>query len=340
MRFCLLPLIIKHDSIIVVENHTCLFWLKKPCFQKIKAFFVQQDNIIINCLTVLPNTPIQGFVQYRNSGFNSGSLKNIQIIANPLAETISVMRTSMLASMAGVISRNLRQGNANVRLFETGRTYQMTDGNRLETPGLGVMARKGVLDHAWNGTADTMDAFRVKGLLEQIQDRVLGSRPISYHPSEHPAFNPDAVVDLMMGGRKVGILGELSEGTRQRYEIDHEIVAMELDLSVLLADDWRKVTFRPFSQFPRIERDSAFLMDRAVSFADISAFLTGLNEPLLRTVRLFDRYEGKGIPKGKVSLALNFVYQSDDRTLNSEEITGLHDWIVTAFRERFGAELR
>ena len=261
-------------------------------------------------------------------------------IANPLTENLSVMRTSMLASMAGVVSRNLRQGNQDVRLFEMGRTYFSGGDPAVEVPGLAMMAKKGVLEQSWNGSADSMDAFRVKGLIEQVQDRLLGDRLIGYRQSAHPAFNPDAAVDLMLGGCVVGVLGELSESTRKAYEIDHEVVAVELDLSILLDAEWRSIRFKSFSQFPKVERDSAFVVDRTVTFEDIQAFLFAQDAPLLQAVRLFDRYEGKGVPEGKVSLAVNFVYQSEERTLNSEEVSETHDRIVSAFLDTFGASLR
>jgi len=117
-------------------------------------------------------------------------------------------------------------------------------------------------------------------------------------------------------------------------------VALELDLEGFIRKSRQTIRFQPFSMMPRTERDSAFLLDRSIPYAEIESFLKHLDVPYLKNVRLFDRYEGKGVPAGKVSIAVNFVFQSDDQTLNNDEINELHQKMVAAFIDKFGAVLR
>ncbi len=261
-------------------------------------------------------------------------------IANPLSESIAVMRTSILASQVPVAARNLRQGNANVKLYEAAKKYIPSDDVQPdETLTMAVVARKGTHARFWNGHTEDLDVFVLKGIVESLRRETGVTTAVQYRMIQHPAFVDGAAVEIVVNGRPVGRLGEVSDRVRSHYEVDAELVALELDLKWLLEDE-TAIRFEPFSMFPRVERDSAFLIDQSVSYADIEQFLAELEIPALQEIRLFDRYEGKGIPKGKVSLALNFVYQSPERTLNSDEVSDWHERIVQAFQERFGATVR
>jgi len=180
----------------------------------------------------------------------------------------------------------------------------------------------------------------LKGLAEALQRKILGEQVLHIRETRHPAFDPSASAALTLGDQVVGVVGELSDDTLAALECDVPLVALELDLAFLLTRPWRSIRFQPFSAFPSSDRDSAFLLDRSVPYREIDAFLSGLNMPLLRSVRLFDRYEGKGIPEGKMSLAMNFTFQADDRTLSGDEVNELHAQIVSAFLRTFKAELR
>lgn len=261
-------------------------------------------------------------------------------IANPLSEAIAYMRTSVLASLVPVAARNMRQGNANVKLYEAARRYLPCENIQPnEEPALGVVARKGAHARFWNGRAEQVDVYALKGIVESLCRETGVSGTLGYRHLDHPAFATGAAVEILLNDRQVGRLGELSETVRTHYEVDAELVALEMGLDWLLERE-EAIRFKPFSPFPRVERDSAFLLDRSVPYSEIEQFLSDLEIPALRDVRPFDRYEGKGIPEGKVSLALNFVYQSTERTLNSDEVNEWHERIVQAFRERFGASLR
>ncbi len=261
-------------------------------------------------------------------------------IANPLSESIAVMRTSILASLVPVAARNLRQGNANVKLYEAAKRYVPSDEVQPdETLTMAVVARKGTHARFWNGHTEDLDVFVLKGIVESLRRETGVMTPVQYRMIQHPAFVDGAAVEIVVNGLSVGRLGELSERVRSHYEVDAELVALELDMNWLLEDE-TPIRFEAFSMFPRVERDSAFLIDQSVSYADIEQFLSELEIPELQEIRLFDRYEGKGIPEGKVSLALNFVYQSPERTLNSDEVSDWHERIVQTFQEQFGATLR
>ncbi len=268
------------------------------------------------------------------------SQKEMVRIANPLGENTSVMRTSVLATLTAVAALNLKRGNLALKLFETGRVYLPKGVQADERISIAAVAVKGVQSRAWNGREVQADEFLLKGLLNRIEQKTKGKLSVNYGECDSSAFNPKFSAALRMDNRTIGYLGQLSDNVLTHFDIDYPLVAMEVDLSDFVQGTRKSMRFQPFSMMPRTERDSAFLVDRKIRFADMEAFLRGLNVPYLKHVRLFDRYEGKGVPAGKVSIAINFVFQSDDQTLNNEEINQLHQKMVAAFMDKFGAVLR
>ncbi len=261
-------------------------------------------------------------------------------IANPLGENTSVMRTSILSTLASVAALNLKRGNLALNLFETGRVYLPKGNQADERLTLAAISLYGVQHRSWNGKEISVDEFTLKGIVQRCEEKILGTAGFSYGDCQVPAFDPDRSAALILTGQVVGYLGVLSDSVLNHYDIDFPLVALELDLEAFLRESRKTVRFRPFSMMPMTQRDSAFLLDRNVRYEEISRFLESLNVPYLKRIRLFDRYEGKGIPEGKVSIAVNFVFQSDDQTLNNEEINELHRKMTAAFIDRFGAVLR
>lgn len=261
-------------------------------------------------------------------------------ISNPLGENTSVMRISVLATLASVAALNLKRGNLALKLFETGRVYLPKGSQADERMTVAAIAVKGTQHRAWNGQEVVADEFNLKGLLNRCGQKILGSSVITFGECDSPAFNPDMSAAILLGGRTVGYLGQLADEVLAHFDMDYPLVAMELDLTSLIRESRKVVKFRPFSMMPRTERDSAFLLDRSIRYDEIESFLKNLDVPYLKNVRLFDRYEGKGVPAGKVSIAVNFVFQSDDQTLNNDEINELHQKMVASFIDKFGAVLR
>ena len=261
-------------------------------------------------------------------------------ISNPLGENTSVMRTSVLATLMSVAALNLKRGNLALKLFEAGRVYLPKGAQADERVSMAAVAVKGVQSRAWNGREIVADEFTMKGLLNRFEQSVSGMSRITYGACDSAAFNPDKSAALLLNNHTIGYLGQLSGQVLSHFDIDYPLVALELDLSDFVGETQRTVRFKPFSMMPLTQRDSAFLLDRRIRYDEMEAFLKSLDVPYLKNIRLFDRYEGKGVPAGKVSIAINFVFQADKQTLNNEEVNELHQKMVSAFIDKFGAVLR
>ncbi len=304
----------ERDRIIEIVNHTML---KSGFFEAISySFCSPKDNLVIN-----------------------PAIEDMVIISNPLSENMSAMRTSVFASLFYPAAKNINYGNRNCRLYEIGKTYVKSGELAKEETFVSALATEGEHLRHWSGYSVKVDFYYLKGIVEEMVYRIAGKTPL-FKEVDWECFKNGKGAIIEVNGKEIGAIGAFSEKVLSHYEIDLPVAGFELSIDRLEETGLKKFRFKSFSLFPSVERDSAFLIDKTVKYSDIEKEISELKVPYLVDFKLFDRYEGKGIPEGKVSIALNFVFQAEDRTLNSEEVNELHRKIVDAIVEKFGAELR
>ena len=135
-------------------------------------------------------------------------------------------------------------------------------------------------------------------------------------------------------------MGEVHPRVLRQLDLKGPVVVADLSLPPILDALGGSARYKPFSAFPSIQRDLAFVVNRDVSAEKFFTEIRKLREPLMRDVELFDRYEGKGIPEGQVSLAFRLTFGSFDRTLKDEEVDGALKKIVAHIHLTCGAQLR
>ncbi|MCZ6464421.1 MAG: phenylalanine--tRNA ligase subunit beta, partial [Proteobacteria bacterium] len=181
--------------------------------------------------------------------------------------------------------------------------------------------------------------FEAKGVVERLLAD-LGAEAEFRPESGEPFLHPGAACDVFAGRARLGAVGELHPDVAGHFAIDVPCALFELDLGPLLAGTAQPARYRDVSRQPAVRRDVAVLVDRACRAGELIEAIRKTGGSHLVGVELFDRYDGEGIPDGKVSLAFRVVLQRADRTMTDTEISKTTDRVRRMLVERFDGELR
>lgn len=268
-------------------------------------------------------------------------------LANPLSEDQGVMRTCLLPLLLEVAATNVRHRRTDVSVFEIGRVYLPKGLPLAELPeerlALGAVLMGAADRGGWYGPAVEADFYHAKGLVEAVCRR-LGVDGVTFEAHAAPGYHPGRTARLLApggsGAQTLGVLGELHPETARAYDLPGRVLAVELDLTALMALARPVRAYRPLPRFPASDRDLAVLVPDGVPAARVEATIAAAGGDLLESVRLFDLYRGAGVPEGWRSLAYSLVYRAGDRTLTDAEVDAVHGRVRAALAERLGARLR
>jgi phenylalanyl-tRNA synthetase beta chain len=256
-------------------------------------------------------------------------------IANPLSETFAVLRPSALPGLLDALAHNRRRQQRDVRLFELGNVFSKRRGERQSL----ALAWTGGRDTPhWSGEVSDATFFDMKGAVEHVA-RALGLQA-SAVPHADDWLVAGQAAALMNGDVRIGVVGRLSKGLAERHGLPGEdaVFVADLDLDAAEAAAGPRTTrVVPLPRYPSVTRDVAVLVSDTVPAADLRGTIRRAAPPTLADVREFDRYQGKGVPDGKVSLALRLTFRAADRTLTDGEVQSAMHAIVAALSTEHGA---
>ena len=188
------------------------------------------------------------------------------------------------------------------------------------------------------GASETF--FTLKGEVEAIL-RALNAQARSYTAvTDNPSYHPGRCAKLTVGGVDVGVFGQVHPLVAANYGIDSEVYCAELNFTTLLTLLAPENVYHPLPRFPAVERDIAGVCDEGLTVAEVEACIQSAGGKLLRKVKLFDVYRGKGIPQGKKSLAFALELRAEDRTLTDSDSESVMTAILEKLESALGAVLR
>jgi phenylalanyl-tRNA synthetase beta chain len=263
-------------------------------------------------------------------------------LSNPISIDRVVLRHSLLASMLEIVERN-----AHVRprqaLFEIGPVFLGSEEDVLpdEVLKLGVVLTGPRSLTSWQAADQSpMDFFDLKGVLAALFED-LHLEDVSYEPHEHPSFHPGKCARVLLGGRQVGVLGELHPLVHERYDFpETPVVAATIELEDILAKVPERHHLSDVPSFPPVLEDLAFVVAEEIPAEKVRQLILKSGKPLVAEVRLFDLYRGEQIGERRKSLAYSIVYQAPDRTLTDDEVAKVRGRIIKQLGEEMGAKLR
>ena len=259
-------------------------------------------------------------------------------LENPLSETHSVLRPTLLGSLLDAAAHNVAHNGPDVAIFESGTVFRArADGHGVdEHHALGALLTGALQARSWRGAPAESDFFAAKGLLAALLDSLrVGWSAI---PHEWPFLHPGRSAAVLIGDRQVGFLGELHPLVARSWDLERT-ASFVIDLEAAAAASPEAVLFEPFPAVPPLRQDLAVTMPRGVPAEQVLARAREAGGELLEAVHVFDVYEGEQVGAGRRSLALALSFRAPGRTLTDEDVAPVRERIVAAIGE-LGGELR
>jgi len=283
-------------------------------------------------------------------GLDCYAAENCVRIMNPLSSDLNVMRQSLLFGGLESIAHNANRKNPDLRFFEFGNVYRFSkERQSAETPmdayreeshlGLWVTGKR--VTGSWVHPDEESSFYELKAYVENILRRIgLGRGSVVMRGSTDNIFSKGIAIENR-GGKLLAEMGVVSKALLKAAGIENNVYYADLNWSALVkAVRKNKTGYKEISKYPAVSRDLALLIDKGVEFAQIEQIAYQTEKKLLRHVGLFDVYEGKNLPEGKKSYAVNFILQDEERTLNDKQIDAVMNKLVNNLKTKLGAELR
>lgn len=271
-------------------------------------------------------------------------------LLNPLSNDLNVMRQTVLFGGLESIAHNRNRRKTDLRLYEFGNCYHYdADAKRegkvlasySEEMHLGLWMTGAKQEQHWSGPQVKLTVFDLKAAVQGLFVR-LGVRNDQYALSEGDSdLLAHALTYTSKQGATLATLGQVHPGLLNAFDIDAPVFFADVRWDVLLDTVKRnKVGFTELPRFPEVRRDLALLVDEQVRFEAIEQLAYATERKLLRSVTLFDVYEGKNLPAGKKSYAVSFILQDATQTLTDDRIDAIMAKLVKHYEQQLGACLR
>ena len=271
-------------------------------------------------------------------------------ILNPLSADLGVMRQTLLFGGLESIVRNANRKNSNLRFFEFGNCYHYDESKKeadklikayTQDQHLGLWVTGKRVENSWAHPNEDASFYELKAYVENILVRLgLSLQAVTLVKGENNIFE-DSISIVTKAGKIIAELGVVAYKLTKNMGITNEVFFADIYWDNLLkAVKKNVVEYKEISKYPAVSRDLALLVDKTVEFEQIKEIAYSTEKKLLKAVELFDVYEGKNLPEGKKSYAVNFILQDEQKTLNDKQIDSIMKKLIDNLTKRLNAELR
>ena len=283
-------------------------------------------------------------------GLNHYPANQLVRMMNPLSSDLNVMRQTLLFGGLESITHNANRKNPNLRFFEFGNCYQFDPEKKndedpirayKEETHLGLWITGKRVEGSWAHANEDSSFYELKAYVENILRRI-GVQPgmmVMKH-SDNNIFDKALSLENR-GGKLLGEMGVVSRQLQKKAGIDNPVYFADLNWNAFMKLIRKnKVEFTEISKYPAVSRDLALLLDETIEFRQIEEIARQTEKKLLKSVELFDVYEGKNLPAGKKSYAVNFILQDETKTLNDKQIDAIMQKLIQNLKKQLNCELR
>jgi len=288
----------------------------------------------------LTETVTFSFISAREAELFGGAKPELRVV-NPISADLDAMRPSLLPGLIAAVGRNADRGFSDAALFELGPLYNDDTPAGQELAAAGLRAGQTGFKH-WREPVRAVDLYQVKAdALAAIA--AMGAPAENVQASADPPtwYHPGRAGTLRLGPKVLGAFGELHPAVIEALDAKPPLAAFEVVLGAV--PEPRAAHAKPplqLSVFQSIERDFAFVVDHGLPAETLLRAARGVDRKLVTEIRLFDVYDGAGLPQGKKSLAITVVLQPRERTLTDSEIEGFSKRLVAHVEKATDGVLR
>ena len=273
--------------------------------------------------------------KYYSEEVLAGSVKML----NNLSADLDVLRPSLLQTGLEVVAYNLNRKNADLKLYEFGKTYHsIAVENYKEQEHLAIYVAGNTSTGNWQEKDKKADFYYLKGICEQVL-LACGVKKITVEIAE--GNDLESGIDIFVNKKVIGKLGAVSQKLLKQFGIKESVLYADLNWDeIILLQNKNNLTYQEISKFPVVQRDLAIIVDKKIAYAQIEATIKENKIPSLKNVKLFDVFESEKIGADKKSMAVNFTFSDDSKTLSDTDTDNMMKKIVASLEQQLSATIR
>ena len=257
-------------------------------------------------------------------------------LLNPQGTELSNLRSSLIPNALETVKHNINRQNRNLKIFEIGNTYSITDNNYIENKRLNVTVTGKIFDENWISELSKSNFYYLKGVAENLLNNLNVSN-IKYEVNNDELF--EYKLFIYNNKNNIGFIGELNSTYTKEFSIDDKIHLLNLDLDNIKLKS-ANVKYQELSKFPSSRRDLSMILDDNIKFEAIKNLAFNVENKILKDVNLFDEYKGKNIEDNKRSFAVSFTFNDSKKTLTDKLIDKIMLKLSDKYKTDLGADIR
>ena len=330
---------------IPMQVRSTLSYAPKP--DRNRLMNLAADFLTANGFTEIMSNSLTKAAYYE--GLTSCPAERCVRILNPLSADLNVMRQTLLFNMLEAVGLNANRRNGDLCLYEFGNCYfydesKRTEENRLaaysEEYRLAIAVTGVATPQSWNAKPVKASFFTLRAVAEKLLRRFgIDIYALKTETLESDLFSEG--LSLSLGGKELLQIGSVAAAIRRRTDVKQDVYYLEMNFDALVKSTKKlKIAAGELSKFPEVRRDLALLVDKSVTFSSLRDAAFAAERKLLKSVSLFDVYEGDKLPEGKKSYALSFILEDKTRTLDDKTIERVMSNLTRQFEQKCGAQVR
>ncbi|TDH19810.1 phenylalanine--tRNA ligase subunit beta [Segetibacter sp. 3557_3] len=299
---------------------------KEALREKVSGFLVGQgfNEIVTNSIT-------------NSSYFSEEQLGSAVKMINSLSVELDVLRPSMIETGLEAIVYNTNRRSSHLQLFEFGKTYQTSGLGKYSEQEHLTLYSTGALSQNWKGQIHHNDLFRAKAVAGSIAELCSLSNIVFTNSVGEPG---NLKLTITADGVEIGNLIQVTAKQLQQFDLKQPVFVIDFNWLGLVAASGTRITYQETAKFPVVQRDLAIVVEKSTQYAVIEEVIAKLNIQKLKSINLFDIFEGAKLGAGKKSMALNFTFLDNEKTLTDKEVESMMSRLTGALEKSLGAEVR